>query len=167
MNFCCHVVVVKAVTWPRRVRHLGLKKDAWCIQRLATSENQDYERYLTVLLNMTESSNNLQAVTYVQHCGISVIVFYGNLLAIYRTEVIKFVPSCFSSWYILLSAVFCVLISCYWFNVLKSKYWIFCQHIPLLLLKATITIQNVLKMFRTSRAKKRAFHRRFTIPCDR
>ena len=24
----CDVIVVKAITWPRRVRHLGLKKDA-------------------------------------------------------------------------------------------------------------------------------------------
>ena len=31
-------------------------------RKLATSENQDSERYLTLLLNMTASCNNLQAV---------------------------------------------------------------------------------------------------------
>ena len=41
MNFCCHVIVVKAVTWHQRVRQLGLKRYAWCIRKLATSENQD------------------------------------------------------------------------------------------------------------------------------
>ena len=46
---------------------LGLKKDAWCIRKLATIESQDSERYLTLVLNMTESSNNLQSVIYVQH----------------------------------------------------------------------------------------------------
>ena len=37
MNFCCHMIVVKAITLPRRVRHLGLKKNTRSIRKLATS----------------------------------------------------------------------------------------------------------------------------------
>ena len=45
MNFCCHVIVVKAITWPQSVSHLGLKKNARSIRKLATSgKNQDSER---------------------------------------------------------------------------------------------------------------------------
>ena len=39
MNNCCHVSVVKAVTSPRRIRHLGLKKHARLMRKLATKRN--------------------------------------------------------------------------------------------------------------------------------
>ena len=44
MNFCCHVIVVKTVTWPRRGRHFGLKKGARCTRKLPSSKFKDSGR---------------------------------------------------------------------------------------------------------------------------
>ena len=49
MNFCCHVIIVKAVTWLRRGRHFGLKKGARCTWKLASNKMSRLWKVSTLL----------------------------------------------------------------------------------------------------------------------
>ena len=66
-EFCCHVIVVKVITWPRRVRHLGLKKDAWGIRKLATSEKPRLWKVTNIIM-MCSYNNKINIVTNIPVC---------------------------------------------------------------------------------------------------